>query len=384
MGHMVKYPDRRDGSTLFDFYGNIIPAGSTGLLFTAKGDIPVGTGPGAGVMQPIGTAGQVLTVDLTQADGVKWAPASSVGAITSVSAGDASLVISPTTGAVVAEAGTLDQIANLHPPAANWSNNSKKITSLAAPSATGDAVSQGHVLAPLETEFTAAGQLIAGTGAGTGELFPLGAAGQVMAVGGSDPSGLLWQTPQPGVGIIWVAGQWYSCHANTGGVGVAQVQNTGYAAPFLVGRTHTFAAMGIAVQTGVGGTTARLGIYADNGSNYPGALVLDAGAVSTAVATTVTVAISQSLPPGIYWLVMVPLGAAGAVQNACWGIGSAVQRPTTQLAVLGFSGANGTQPNIGYSLAALTTGGLPNPFGAGATLLSSAVSTAIPHIMLQA
>lgn len=58
----------------------------------------------------------------------------------SVTAGDASLSISPTTGAVVAESGTLDKVANLHPPVANWSNNSNKITAVTQGSSAGEVV----------------------------------------------------------------------------------------------------------------------------------------------------------------------------------------------------------------------------------------------------
>jgi hypothetical protein len=39
---------------------------------------------------------------------------------------------------------------------------------------------------------TTAGDLIAGTGAGTVERLPMGTAGQVLTVGGADPSGLEW------------------------------------------------------------------------------------------------------------------------------------------------------------------------------------------------
>jgi len=47
--------------------------------FAAKGDLLVGTGAGTLAAQSVGTDGQVLTADSTQADGVKWATASSGG-----------------------------------------------------------------------------------------------------------------------------------------------------------------------------------------------------------------------------------------------------------------------------------------------------------------
>jgi microcystin-dependent protein len=50
------------------------------------------------------------------------------------------------------------------------------------------------------TTYTAQGQVVVGTGNGTSELLPIGAAGSILTVGGSDPSGLQWAPPaQTGV-----------------------------------------------------------------------------------------------------------------------------------------------------------------------------------------
>jgi trimeric autotransporter adhesin len=50
----------------------------------------------------------------------------------------------------------------------------------------------------VEALFSAAGQLIIGTGSGSGELLAKGTSGQVLTVGGADPSGVEWATPTPG------------------------------------------------------------------------------------------------------------------------------------------------------------------------------------------
>ena len=124
--------------------------------FNAKGDLFLGTGSATGTILPVGSTGQVLTV----AGGTAvWAASSGGGAVTSVTAGDASVVISPTTGAVIVSSGTLDQIANLHAPAANWSNNSYKITSLANGAAAQDAAAFGQIPTALPPNGSAGGDL---------------------------------------------------------------------------------------------------------------------------------------------------------------------------------------------------------------------------------
>ena len=68
------------------------------------------------------------------------------GTVTSVTAADTSVVVSGTdTVAPAIATGTLDVIAADHPAAANWSNNSKKITSLANGSAAQDAAAFGQI-----------------------------------------------------------------------------------------------------------------------------------------------------------------------------------------------------------------------------------------------
>ena len=53
-------------------------------------------------------------------------------------------------------------------------------------------------LADAETVYTVAGELLAGSGPGAGDLLGIGTAGQVLTVGGADPSGLEWATPAGG------------------------------------------------------------------------------------------------------------------------------------------------------------------------------------------
>ena len=166
-------------------------------------------------------------------------------------------------------------------------------------------------------------------------------------------SGLYYTTP--GAGVV-------------GSVGFSV--NDTILIPFPVGRAATFNAIG--VHTSAAGTAtavARLGIWTDNGSAYPDALVLDAGtvAVDTAAADK-EIAISQLLAPGLYWL-------------------SCSLQVATPPAMYAFAGGNGGgPPHVGFptivGIATSTTGlrkasgptgALPATFPSGATTTTGLV-----------
>lgn len=67
------------------------------------------------------------------------------GTVTSVTAGDTSIIVGGTATDPTIETATLDVIAADHPPAAAWSNNSKKITGLANGTAASDAAAFGQI-----------------------------------------------------------------------------------------------------------------------------------------------------------------------------------------------------------------------------------------------
>jgi hypothetical protein len=115
--------------------------------------------------------------------------------------------------------------------------------------------------------------------------------------------------------------------------------------PFYVPSALTLSRLGMEVTTvGDTGSTLRLGIYADNGTGYPGGLVLDAGTILGDSATVQELTISQALAAGLYWVGAVVQGVtttkptlrtlsshirsdvsmgtatpiAGQVPNCCW------------------------------------------------------------------
>jgi hypothetical protein len=110
----------------------------------------------------------------------------------------------------------------------------------------------------------------------------------------------------------------------------------------------------------------RLGIYQDDGTFYPGALLLDAGTVAAASTGEKSITgLTQVLQAGtVYWLVAAPQGAGGTVP-----ICTAAKVPQTYVGVLGDMAANAgflfggsaSGQQIGFKQASVS-GALPSNF----------------------
>lgn len=93
---------------------------------------------------------------------------------------------------------------------------------------------------------------------------------------------------------------------------VAVVANTLICYPLIIDKAVTFTNIKIEVTTNVASTKVRCGIYADNGSCYPGALVAgsDTGEFDTAsIGVKTSPDVSITLTPGLYWLALNANGA---------------------------------------------------------------------------
>jgi hypothetical protein len=163
---------------------------------------------------------------------------------------------------------------------------------------------------------------------------------------------------------LWVGDPW----GNGGGGNSAWANGVLYAVPFIVGPGWPpILKVGVStISGGSAGSLARLGLYADNGSQYPGALIVDAGTVATTSSfanASVALGASYTPTPGLYWKVFVQQGSASTSAT----LKSLNQgSPLTQLAALSLDDAGNSAFVIGYQTTG-QTGALPGTFPAGAT-----------------
>ena len=179
-------------------------------------------------------------------------------------------------------------------------NNSKYYSEQAALSAA--SVNLPSIIA------TDTGSLVQVNAAGTGydKLAP-GAAGKFLMSNGADAA-LSYEdagAALPNTG--YAANRYYYGGIFMPAGIITLVADTLYGVPFFVGKGETFTRIGINVNTGAGGTNARLGIY-NVEDGVVSTLVLDAGTVSTATGGDKEITISQTLSAGLYLLVAVSDG----------------------------------------------------------------------------
>jgi len=192
-------------------------------------------------------------------------------------------VVGGTATAPTVRTATLDVIAADHPPAADWSNNSHKITSLASGSASSDAAAFGQTLAGgTGTPMTTAGDLITGGASGVPQRLAVGSAGQVLGVSGAapawlTPSGEFLRTPSqyaPGtqtaatVSTTTMAA-FDSTNINTGSFTVPASGSVLVSASFVLdfSLSSKVVAVGLAEHGGVTPIIGNLVLFMDNGAN---------------------------------------------------------------------------------------------------------------------
>jgi len=166
-----------------------------------------------------------------------------------------------------------------------------------------------------------------------------------------------------------LASRYHSGQPGSANITRTLVANRLYAVPFFTPIARTVTRIAIHVTTAVAGN-ARLGIYQDNGSIYPGSLVIDAGTVDTSTTglkaiTGLSVSFSANT---LYWMVLVSDGTATL---------AATDSPSTW-GLLGFNTAfNLSEPNCYY--VSFTYDALPATYPAGATLAGITLLRICPY-----
>lgn len=165
--------------------------------------------------------------------------------------------------------------------------------------------------------------------------------------------------------------------ARVPGVATGQGMNTladgtCFALPIVISADCTVAQIGCGWHsTGSAGALARLGIYLDDGTFYPGSLLVDAGTMATTSSNLGNITISQALKKRtVYWAVMAYQGAPASVANIKASTSSSGPYLNGQLPFEGEITSQDTIHNctIGWFYAPGITGAFPGTFPAKNTL----------------
>ncbi len=159
--------------------------------------------------------------------------------------------------------------------------------------------------------------------------------------------------------------QWYtSPNAGTALATGTLTANKAYALPLVVSKISTIDQMSVNITT-LAGTNGRLGLYNDNGNNYPGTLVVDCGTVadSSVGVKTCSTGLPVTLDTGLYWMVF---DADGAVTVRSFATASLIP-------VLGYASTLPTNAQFGWT-ATLTEGAYPATY----PTTGSSTITAVP------
>ena len=181
-----------------------------------------------------------------------------------------------------------------------------------------------------------------------------------------------------GGAVPLVAGRFYGMPAGVTPTTLLTVTATVYSYPFYISNTVAVKTLSFSTTTGQTGGAGHIGIYADNGAGYPGALVTNSesgalAATATAV-STYTPTTPITLNAGWYWLatIFTATGTFPTVTASTVSYGNDLNAQLGSDTAAHFFAASG-QAATGISVAG-TYGTLPNTFATGATLTLNAAT----------
>jgi len=172
---------------------------------------------------------------------------------------------------------------------------------------------------------------------------------QVAGFSMGTATGCLTSTTSPALGTLW-------------------------AYPLIVSKTTKFDTINFSVTSVSTAGKSHVGIYADNGNSYPGALIFDSGDIDTTgtgiKATTITSA-KQVFQPGLYWLAYEQDTATGQYRILC-GLGTVMNVMAVNI--------NTTANQMWHYNVAHTFGALPDPYTAAANLSNTSSAAGTPLV----
>jgi hypothetical protein len=215
---------------------------------------------------------------------------------------------------------------------------------------------------------------------------PVGTDGYVLTARASETPGLAWVDPPRAAFLRTGSGAWHpvrvgdwACSAQSG-VSITNYVGKMSAWQGIFDRRQTVNGLALLVSTLNAGSVGRVALYRDNGSCYPGALVIESGEISGATqGFKATTGLSGAFECGEpYWGVL------------WWGATSCTLRGTAAAnhpCVLGHDGTTSVDPPQGWEYTAAYTSGansftVDHPtFPAGAVVFSG--RTGVPNIFQQ-
>lgn len=167
----------------------------------------------------------------------------------------------------------------------------------------------------------------------------------------------------------WQSGRYYFTPNYSVTTSVTQGNNTLRMIPFVVPNNVTIIRIGAEITLAGDGTSVlRLGIYADDGTGRPGALVIDAGTIPGNVVAVQEIVVNQALSAGLYWTAAVIQGVVTTQPTVRVVSNSGIAPQIDVLSAIPAAGVS----IVGFSQNAVVAAGLPANVGTVSTAGTSA------------
>lgn len=214
--------------------------------------------------------------------------------------------------------------------------------------------------------FGAKGSLLAGSGSTAGGNFSVGADGTVLVADSAQTFGLRWGSVAGGQVQRARSGQWATGSGAATSTATPTINTVRYS-PIWLDRACTVTDLAVNCTALAASSSARCGIYADDGNGFPTGAAIGSGIIDTTATGVRTIgSLSISVPAaGLYWLASCSQGGTPTLSSFSGFMAG----------VVGFSGA---ATNLtGYQDTNSTSGALPSSPSAASNVAGIMVSLKI-------